>query len=920
MADLGRSMECAPQALLQSHHRRLCVSKQVGATTVRGQCWIHGIIVHCANLKLHLGLELAAWRAPTVNGIRSIVKSVTFLGLLLGSALVSIAVPASADPIRQTKAPFRDAFRQLEGEEWPTPTDYRAASGAPGHRYWQQEVDYRIAMRLDEASRTVTAQATITYQNNSPDRLTYLWLLLDQNVFRRDSMAELTATTGGGDEVSLSALRRIQRFKEWEGGFDIGAVRDASGRNLPHTIVDTLMRVDLPTTLAPGASTSFTIEWSYALNENKVVGGRDGYECFTEAWEDGNCIFLGAQWFPRLARYSDYEGWHNKAFLGSGEFTLEFGDYTVELTMPADHVVSATGELQNAATVLTAAQRQRLATARNASEPVYVVTPEEALAAEGRRANGEKTWVFAAQNVRDFAWASSRKFVWDAMGVRQDNPQQPLVMAMSFYPKEARPLWDAWSTKAIAHTIDTYNSFAFPYPYPTAQSINGPVGGMEYPMMTFNGPRPLRDRKTGELTYSERVKAGLIGVIIHEIGHIYFPMVVNSDERQWTWMDEGLNTFLQFQAEKRWSEDFPSRRGEPRDIVEYMVSRDQVPIMVQSDSLLQFGANSYAKPATALTILRETVMGRELFDKAFRDYATRWRFKSPTPYDFFRTMEESSGIDLDWFWRGWFYSTDHVDIALDRVTAARLVPADAEAAATRRAEAVAAEPPSLTATRNTAPTVVERDAAVRDYYDQVSRTAATAKERRDAAKASEELKPEERAARNLPDNFYRFDLRNVGGLVMPVILRLDFSDGSTETVRIPAEIWRRNSEAARWQYVTPKTLVRAELDPLWETADADRGNNIVGSIAPPADLKVTTPPEPRDNRMRDDDLKVLPDSLQTLPAAPAEGARTSAQTPAQSATAPAASQAAQDQRREEEADPQADADAEVPAPAQGSSQ
>lgn len=784
------------------------------------------------------------------------------------AGLFSASEALAADPVEQTKAPWRDAFRQLEGEAWPTPNDYRTASGAPGHRYWQQKVDYRIAARLDEASRTVSGKATITYRNNSPDRLAYLWLLLDQNVFKRESIAERTATVGGADEVSLPELRRLQRYKEWEGGFRLASVRDASGRALPHTVVDSLMRIDLPQGLPSGGTVSFTVEWSYPLIETKVVGGRDGYECFTKPGEDGNCIFLGAQWFPRLARYTDYEGWHNKAFLGSGEFTLEFGDYEVALTVPNDHVVSATGDLTNAGAVLTAAQRQRLEQSRTASAPVYIVTPPEALAAEGRKPTGEKTWVFRAGNVRDFAWASSRKFVWDAMGVRQDSAEQPLVMAMSFYPKEARPLWDAWSTKAIAHTLKVYSDFSFPYPYAKAQSINGITGGMEYPMMTFNGPRPTKDKKTGDLTYSERTKAGLIGVIIHEIGHTYFPMIVNSDERQWTWMDEGLNTFLQFQAEKRWSKDFPTRRGEPRDIVEYMVSQNQVPVMTQSDSLLQFGANSYAKPATALTVLRETVLGRELFDKAFKDYATRWRFKGPTPYDFFRTMEESSGVDLDWFWRGWFYSTDHVDIALDGVVAGRLEPADADAAAKAQREAELREPPSLTVTRNSEQTVDERDPAVRDYYDSVAKGAATEAQRKKAKSADEDLTPEERRARAMTDTFYRFRFRNVGGVVMPVILKLDYTDGTTETIRIPAEIWRRNSRQVTWQRLSAKTLKKAEIDPLWETADADRENNVFEGAGAERILKLAKPPPEAEDKIRDNDLKVSPDSLQTLPATP----------------------------------------------------
>ena len=789
------------------------------------------------------------------------------VAVMAGVFQVSVAM---ADPVQQTKAPWKDAFRQLEGEEWPTPNDYRTASGAPGHRYWQQKADYRIQARLDEPTKTVFGKATITYRNNSPDRLTYLWLLLDQNIFRRDSIAERTATVGPSDEISLAALKRVQTFKDWEGGFKIASVRDGSGRTLPHTVVDSLMRVDLPQSLPSGGSVTFTIEWSYALNETKVTGARDGYECFTKPDEDGNCLFLGAQWFPRLARYTDYEGWHNKAFLGAGEFTLEFGDYDVSLTVPNDHVVAATGDLTNPGAVLSAAQQARLQQSRTAKDPVYVVTPAEALAAEKGKPTGTKTWTFHADNVRDFAWASSRKFVWDAMGVRQASAEQPLVMAMSFYPKEARPLWDAWSTKAIAHTIHVYDEFAFPYPYSKAQSINGINGGMEYPMMTFNGPRPLKDRKTGDLTYTERTKAGLIGVVIHEVGHTYFPMIVNSDERQWTWMDEGLNSFLQFQAEKRWSKDFPSRRGEPKDIVEYMVSQNQVPIMTQSDSLLQFGSNSYHKPATALVILRETILGRELFDKAFRDYATRWRFKGPTPYDFFRTMEESSGVDLDWFWRGWFYSTDHVDIALDRVIAGRLDPADADAAAKLRAERKAGEPVSLTESRNTGGYVADRDPKVRDYYDTVGRDDATVASRKKAKTSDDELTPAERTARNTTDTFYRFRFKNLGGVVMPVILKLDYTDGSTETVRIPAEIWRRNSVEVNWQHVSPKTLKKAEIDPLWETADADRGNNVYEGAGLARTLKVSGPEKDEGDKLKDNDLRVTTDGLGPVPATKSE--------------------------------------------------
>lgn len=790
-----------------------------------------------------------------------------FRAISFGALVAVLLSPAAAqaDSIRQTKGSFEDKFRQLEGEDWPTPTDYRNASGAPGHRYWQQKVDYDIAARLDEGKKTVSGRQTVRYRNNSPDALPYLWLLLDQNNYKRDSIAEM-ASTVSGDQVSIGEIRSIKRMEEWEGGFTIAAVRDASGQPLRYSITDSLMRIELPQSVAAnGGETSFSIDWSFPMPENPVVGGRSGYECFTQPGQDGNCIFEGAQWFPQLAVYSDYEGWHNKAFIGAGEFTLEFGDYRVALTVPADHVVSATGVLQNPGAVLTAAQRQRLEQAKTATAPVYVVTPDEAVAAEGRKASGEKSWTFAATNVRDFGWASSRKFAWDAMGVKQASGDQPLVMAMSFFPKEARPLWDAYSTKAIAHTIDVYSRFSFPYPYPVAQSVNGPVGGMEYPMISFNGPRPYRDRKTGALTYSERTKARLIGVVIHEVGHNYFPMIVNSDERQWTWMDEGLNTFLQFQAEKLWDPKFPSGRGEPKDIAEYMLSQNQVPLMTQSDSVLQFGANGYAKPATALVILRETILGRELFDRAFSEYANRWRFKHPTPYDFFRTMEESSGVDLDWFWRGWFYSTDHVDIALDKVVRARIEGGDPDTESAEKRREKAKEPASLTVARNAGQqTLADRDPSVRDFYDTYDPLAVSASARKEAAEANAKLTAEQREARAVKDNFYRFSFSNRGGLVMPVILKLDFADGSSETKRIPAEVWRYNSRAVTWQYVTPKTVTRAEIDPLWETADADRSNNVYAGPIDGRTLKVGLP-SPESNPMRDAKVKVTPNSIRPVP-------------------------------------------------------
>ena len=783
--------------------------------------------------------------------------------LVFSAALIGLATLVCATPVEQTKGKFQDKFRQLENEAWPTPTDYRNAAGEPGHRYWQQKADYKIKLSLDEAKRRLAGSGSVGYRNNSPDTLRYLWLLLDQNNYRRDSASTLTRTVAGKD-VAPEEVMRAKRMQIWEGGFNDLAVSEASGRALPFKVVDTMMRVDLPTPLKPGEQVQFSIRWSLPLPETKVMGGRSGYECFTKPQEDGNCIFLGAQWFPRLAVYSDYEGWHNQAFLGAGEFTLEFGDYHVELTVPADHVVSATGELVNAAEVLSAAQQERLKTARTAANPVYIVTPDEALAAEKTQAKGHKTWVFKAQNVRDFAFASSRKFVWDAMGVKNADARHPLVMAMSFYPQEGRPLWDAYSTKAIAHTLKVYGDFTFAYPYPTAQSVNGPVGGMEYPMISFNGPRPVKDKKTGELTYTQRAKNGLIGVIIHEVGHNWFPMIVNSDERQWTWMDEGLNTFLDLQSRIQWDKDFQGRRGEPKTITEYMRSEDQVPVMTQSDALLQFGNNAYAKPAAALVILRETVLGRELFDFAFKEYARRWKFKRPTPFDFFRTMEEASGVDLDWFWRGWFYTTDHVDIELADIQKARINTRDPVQEKAWDKLQDAQEPLPLTTQRNKDATVVESDPTTRDYYTDTDRFAPTVRDRKKFADLQKDIEPMLKEALEVKDNFYRFTFRNKGGLVMPVILQMEFTDASRETVRIPAEIWRRNSQQVTWQFVTPKELKQAEIDPLWETADVDTENNAYPRRIRQVRVDVKAEDDTL-NRMKDDDRVVTPSSLMPQP-------------------------------------------------------
>jgi hypothetical protein len=763
-------------------------------------------------------------------------------------AALLFALPVHAQGIQQTKGNFEDKFRQLD-EVLPTPNTYRNASGAPGHEYWQQKVDYRIEAELDEPRRRLTALETVRYTNNSPDSLPWLWMQLDQNIFKRDSMAELTdafggpgrrgpkVTLGSGSEptkLSFEELRRQQAMADNDYGYDISAVTLLDGTKLPHTIVGTLMRIDLPQPLGPGQSVEFTVSWAFNIVEEDAVSARSGYEHFPDdPRKGGNDIFLIAQWFPRMVAYSDYEGWHNKEFLGRGEFTLEFGDYEVAMTVPDDHIVAATGVLQNPEAVLTAAQRQRLEQARNAAAPMFIVTPAEAAAAEAGNPRGKKTWRFAATNVRDFAWASSRKFMWDAQGVKQPGAEHETVMAMSFWPKEGGELWRKYSTAAVVHTLKVYSRFSFDYPYPTAQSVNGPVGGMEYPMITFNGPRTTLN-KDGTRTYSLAEKMFLVGVVIHEIGHIYFPMTVNSDERQWTWMDEGLNSFLDSVAGYEWDPNLPWTRSLPRDMVSYMVSSQQEPIMTQSDSITNLGANAYGKPSAAYHLLRDTIIGRERFDFALKEYARRWKFKRPTPADFFRTIEEASGTDLDWFWRGWFYTTDHVDISLDSIYRLRIDTEDPDIDLPRLRKERAAEPRPVGIRLNEEqrlPVWVLENRGVTDFYDSRDEFTVTPRDRKAYASFRDALAPWERQvfdrAVKEDANYYVLNFSNKGGLVMPIILGLTFRDGSSEKMMIPAEIWRRNSREVAKLLVFPKgkELVQVVIDPEWETGDADIENN-----------------------------------------------------------------------------------------------
>ena len=710
-------------------------------------------------------------------------------------------------------------FKQLY-EELPTPNVYRTASGAPGHEYYQQTADYLIDVELDEINNIIHGKETITYTNNSPDVLSYLWVQLDQNIRAKNSHGQLTSTSSLGNEMSFGSIKRMHDRMNFDGGFKLEKVTDTNNKNLSYKINETMMRIELPKALKRGQSFSFKINYHYNINDRLKIGGRSGYEYFEK---EGNSIYTIAQFFPRMAVYNEVEGWQNKQFIGNGEFTLPFGDYKVSITVPSDHIVAATGELKNHSSVLSKTQIQRLDKAKNNYiNPEIIVTQEEAEANEKTKSNSKKTWVFEAENVRDFGWASSRKFIWDAMAVDISGKR---VMAYSYYPKEGNPLWEQFSTRAVAHTLKTYSKYTIDYIYPQATSVHAKSIGMEYPMICFNFGRPEEDG-----TYSERTKYRMIGVIIHEVGHNFFPMIINSDERQWTWMDEGLNSFVEYLTEQEFERNYPSRRGPPENIVQYMKGDKSgiVPIMTNSESILQFGNNAYGKPATALNILRETIMGRELFDYAFKTYSERWAFKHPTPADFFRTMEDASAVDLDWFWRGWFYTNDCVDISLDRVKWFKINTADPEIEnpiAKNEKEKNSTYIGNKRDAASISKTVTEKDKGAVDFYTTYDPFKTDVLDRQDYADFLNTLDAEEKAFLNSDKNYYELQFSNIGGLVMPIILEFTYTDGTQEIVRIPAEIWKRNNEKIKKVFILDKELMNVKLDPFLETADVDLNNN-----------------------------------------------------------------------------------------------
>ncbi len=728
----------------------------------------------------------------------------------LTALICFLSLGLSAQNYNQSK------FKQLY-EELPTPNMYRTGGGAPGSFYYQQQADYQMDVRLDDATQRIYGEEVITYTNNSPDPLEYLWIQLDQNMRAKNSMRQKTVSKGIHQKSSYYDLKYL--FYDFDGGFKIDYVKDANDAPIPFYINNTMLRVNLDKPLTNGESKVLKIKWWYNINDRMQIGGRSGYEYFKD---EDNYLYTIAQFFPRMAVYNDVDGWQNKQFLGRGEFTLPFGNYDVKLTVPADHVVGATGKLQNPNEVLTEKQRERWEEAqKNTTDPVFIVTEGEAKKAEKSKSKEEKTWHFKAENVRDFAFASSRKFIWDAMAVKFGGRT---VMAVSYYPKEGNPLWERYSTRVVAHTLKVYSKYTFDYPYHKAISVHTDRIGMEYPMICFNGGRPEADG-----TYSKRTKYGMIGVIIHEVGHNYFPMIVNSDERQWTWMDEGLNTFVQYLTEVEWEKDYPSRRGPAYKITDYMkVEKDlQMPIMTNSESILQFGNNAYGKPATALNILRETILGRELFDYAFRIYCQRWMFKHPTPADLFRTMEDASGTDLDWFFRGWFYTTDHVDIALEDVKWFKLDTKDPDVEMAR--ERREAQNRFIGDARNDSALAGKRYAdrypSMNDFYNENDDYVVLGTNRDRYHQYREMLSSSEKELLANNYNFYELSFRNEGGLVMPLILEFTFTDGSKEVQRIPAEVWLKNEEAFAKVFVFKKELKSVELDPFLETADTDRDDN-----------------------------------------------------------------------------------------------
>ncbi|MBK7376545.1 MAG: M1 family metallopeptidase [Chitinophagaceae bacterium] len=776
------------------------------------------------------------------------MKQVSAIVLLL---FVSICTNAQ-DIKNNPGSNHGNRFEQL-GTILPTPNEYRTASGSPGPKYWQQRCDYDITCELDEPNRRLFGKETVTYYNNSPDVLTYLWLQLDENQHSNTNNSGYQSSNTMPRTITEQDITRYsgKLDKEKEYGVNITRVADASGKLLKYSINKTMMRIELPQSLKPGQSFVFKVDWNYNIIERTKYGGRGGFEYFAE---DGNDLYTMTQWFPRLCVYSDFQGWQNHQFVGSGEFALVFGNYKVAMTVPADHVVMSTGQCQNYPAVLSAKELQRWNASQTAKDVTEIVTLDEAKEKEKTKSKAKKTWIFKADMVRDFAWGSSRKFIWDAMPT---NVEGKKVMCMSAYGKEAYALYRRYSTKTVAHTIKSYSKFSIPYPYPVAQSLEA-ANGMEYPMICFNFGRTEKDATgnySANSTYSEGTKNGMLGVVIHEVGHNFFPMIINSDERQWTWMDEGLNSFVEYLTEELFDNKYPVSKGPAYKIVDYMkLPKDQLePIMTNSENIIQFGPNAYSKPATGLNILRETIMGRENFDYAFREYARRWAFKHPTPADLFRTMEDASAEDLDWFWRGWFYGTEACDIALDTVKWSVLnteTPA-APNAGTGTRKIPVAKPvlntfDDISKIRNREDKKIvfatDADESLRDFYWRYDRGLAkidsTPFEITAPAVTANNYTEAERFAIAGSKYMYELTFSNKGGLVMPIIVEWTFKDGTKQVDRIAVQVWRKNENKVIKTFMKDKEVASILIDPMRETADINTGNNTWPAFAVPSKFQL----------------------------------------------------------------------------------
>ncbi len=735
-------------------------------------------------------------------------KHLLFLFLCASLSVFSQEKPKTEAPKWQGK------FEQLD-QILPTPNEYRSGSGSPGAKYWQQQADYDMAVELNDLTQSISGSETITYTNNSPDVLKYLWVQLDQNILDKESNTAKTQTNSIRDSVAAKQMASQFDLYDYQGGYKIKSVTDVSGKGLPYAINKTMMRVDLPAPLKSGDKYSFKVEWSYNINDRNLYGGRSGLEFFPE---EGNYVYTIAQFFPRMCVYDDVVGWQNKQFLGRSEFTLPFGNYKVSITVSADHIVGATGSLKNPQQVLTKEEIERFEKAKTTyDKPVIIVTQAEATVKEKTKSSEKRTWQFQAENVRDFAFASSRKFIWDAMAVKIGN-KTPL--AQSFYPKEGNPLWEKESTMAVKNTLEVYSKYTIDYPYPHATSVHAASIGMEYPMICFNFGRPKKDG-----TYDDEIKKRMLGVVIHEVGHNFFPMIINSDERQTTWMDEGIDSFVQLLTELERYPQLDWSRGRPAGIVPYMKGDKAMmrPLMTGGEQVVMSGAEQYAKAATALFILRESIMGKDLFDKSFKEYAQRWAFKHPKPADFFRTMEDASAVDLDWFWKGWFYTTDNVDMSVDNVRWFKL-----------RTDKSNLEGKEKIVAKGDLPKEGDKDKRPEDFSKGPEYFSVIPTDNRFYGEFANRIDDKAVMAKMENKNFYEITLTNKGGLVMPVIIEWTYKDGSKELERLPAEIWRINETKVTKVFAKEKEVVSVVLDPQKETADIAMEDNVFPKVAQPS--------------------------------------------------------------------------------------